>query len=330
MSTLLDRSTEYLSKSLGSKVDCKVMSAPKTLPNYFSSDYQIVQMKILGLEFIMLIEDNDLSLKPNQLMKRLSLLENELSGKFPIIYCKKSMDWYTRNKLVTNNIPFLVPDLQMYIPFIGVAFTEKFNKETKPKNTLSPATQYLFFELIGKSNEEIKVLNYENLGLSKMSINRGLNELHAIEVIDKVRKGNSVEWSLNKFGESLWKVMQEYLFNPIQSIEYVNPLSYNMDEKNGLILASESALSEMTMLGQPQKKTYAIGNRDWLKIKSHFRFASMNDDESIIIEIWKHKIPTIKGLIHPLALLLTLRDLIDERVQMSLEELYEEFDWSVE
>jgi len=330
MSTLLERSAAYLFKSLGSKVDCKVMSTPKTLPYYFSSNYQIVQIKILGLEFILLIEEDDLKLKPNQLMKRLSLLENELSGKFPIVYCKKYMEWYTRDQLVKNNISFLVPDLQMYIPFIGVAFTEKFNHETKLKNILSPATQYLFFELMGNSNEGIKVSNYENLGLSQMSINRGLNELHAIEVIDKVKKGNSVEWSLNKFEESLWKFMQEYLFNPIQSIEYVHALSYNMEEKNGLILAGESALSEMTMLGQPQKKTYAIGNRDWLKIKSHFQLASMHDDDSIIIEIWKHKIPTIKGLIHPLALSLTLRDLIDERVQISLEELYEEYDWSVE
>ena len=79
------------------------------------------------------------------------------------------------------------------------------------------------------------------------------------------------------------------------------------------------------MLAEAPPETYAVGMTEFWKGKYD---AISADEADIVLQLWRYR-PDIlgDGAIDPLSLALSLRGESDERVQMALDEMMEDFQW---
>jgi DNA-binding MarR family transcriptional regulator len=324
MGLILQDTREYLEKVFGDKPIIHPWSGRDFLPNYLINLYEYYRISFLNTDFILLMGENNKPFKMKDIKKHFYQLKKYLNSN--IVYIFETISNYQRNQLIEGLIPFVVPYKHLYIPFLGIAFSERF-ATVKPKvDHLSPAGQSLFFELITPG---VKISSQAELaaqlGIEKMSISRAFHELEQIGVLYIEKLGRCNKWKLTKRGWDLWDTIENYLINPILSKVYVRNISSSGTTK--LITSGESALAESTLLGSPVMQTFAISKKDWKKTKGNYSILSDEEDSDYCIEIWKHKVPIYQGKINPLALYLTLKDNHDERVQKSLEDLKAHYPW---
>jgi DNA-binding MarR family transcriptional regulator len=326
MSKIIQDTKDYLEKIFGDNAYISSWNEKSLLPNYLRNSYDYCWISFLNTNFLLIISEYDKPFRVSESKKHIEQLKKYSHIKFEVVFVFTSTSNYQRNQLVKEKISFIVPHKHLYVPFLGVAFSEWFSKNQSKITRLSPAGQALFFELITPSlNNKSQTEIGAQLGLGKMSISRAFQELESLGVVNKDKFGRVNRWKLTKQNSELWDTIEHYLFNPVISKVYVSYPGHYMDLE--LIEAGETALAESTMLGFPMTKTYAISKKDWQKTKNKFHIVSSEDDNACCIEIWKHKIPIYHGKVNPLALYVTLKDSHDERIQMCIEDLKVCYPW---
>ena len=109
--------------------------------------------------------------------------------------------------------------------------------------------------------------------------------------------------------------------------------SYYLDLEREYILAGESALGELTSLQGPEKKHLAITNFDYNHLKD--KGAAVGDwgDPIVFFHIMKisPEVFSVNGNLNPIEVFLELKNVRDERVQISLREMLIKYDleWSL-
>lgn len=323
---VVESTIDYLEKLFGDKARITSWNEKDLLPNYLRYSYEYFSVNFLNTNFQLMVYEHTDSFRISELKKHIHQLKKLVNSNCEFVFVFRTASNYTRTQLVKENISFIIPHKHLYIPFLGVAFSE-WNSQNSPKvDQLSPAGQTLLFELVTpgvKSNYQTEI--GEQLRLSKMSASRAFQELEYIGIVCRERLGRINMWRLTKRNLDLWDTVEQYLFNPVVSKVYVRYLysPINID----LVEAGETALAQITMLGFPRTKTFAIAKQDWQEINHNFIIVSEEYDDSYCIEIWKHRIPMYEGKINPLALYMTLKANQDERIQMSLEELKKHYPW---
>lgn len=158
-----------------------------------------------------------------------------------------------------------------------------------------------------------------------MSISRAYKELKTLNILDDIRIIRIKETLTSQRVEQVWNKVKNYLFNPIQSVVYIEKDSLEYDLRKKLTYSGETALSDYTMLIQPREETFAIYKREWDILKESAILVPYKTDYCYIIELWKHKVPLLYNKIHPLALYLSMKDSSDERIRGELEILLENY-----
>lgn len=109
--------------------------------------------------------------------------------------------------------------------------------------------------------------------------------------------------------------------------------SYYLDLEREYILAGESALGELTSLQGPEKKHLAITNFDYNHLKD--KGAAVGDwgDPIVFYHVMKisPEVFSVNGNLNPIEVFLELKNVRDERVQISLREMLIKYDleWSL-
>jgi DNA-binding MarR family transcriptional regulator len=323
---IIESTRDYLEKLFGDKAHITSWNDKNLLPNYLRYSYEYFTVHFLKTDFYLIINEYNDSSHVSDLKKHIYQLKKLLGSNCEFVCVFRAASNYKRTQLIKENIPFIVPHKHLYIPFLGVAFSEWNSQSTPEVTKLSPTGQMLLFELITpgvKSKHQTDI--GAQLALSKMSVSRAFQELESIGIVHRERFGRTNMWRLTKRNLDLWDTAEQYLFNPVVSKVYVRYLysPINID----FVEAGETALAQSTMIGFPRTKTFAIAKQDWQEINHNFIIASEEYDDSYCIEIWKHRIPMYEGKINPLALYMTLKANKDERIQMSLEELKKHYPW---
>ena len=222
------------------------------------------------------------------------------------------------------------------MPFLGVIFSEhRISKysidmkyDTSEIKQMTPSAQSVLLELLISNDftatqDEIA----KRLGLTKMSVSRAFKELKKLEIFSGFQNENKTMLNFSDTKEKIWDKVKKHFSDPKQKVIYIKCNSMKNNLKKQLIQSGESALSEYTMLAAPKYETYCITKKEWDLIKEKPEIIPSKDNGICILEIWKHKIPTQFGFVHPLGLAISLASEVDERIQGELEDLLGSYDW---
>ena len=98
--------------------------------------------------------------------------------------------------------------------------------------------------------------------------------------------------------------------------------------------AYESALPEYSEMNASKQENYAIGRGNYFILEETGQLQNLNDYEgNCCIEVWKYSpVALTKGVtkqnnVDPLSLYLSLKENRDERIEMALEKIIENYIW---
>ncbi|HPV05383.1 MAG TPA: hypothetical protein PLC24_12545 [Myxococcota bacterium] len=334
---LIDRLERYLSDTLNVIASVDDWEGTVRLPLYLRELYSYRTAEICGTSFLLMIDVDGRVPAPSLVAKHVGVIQAAWGGE--VVYVCSQLSAYARRGLIDARIQFVVPGNQLYLPVLAVALRERFSRTPAATHKFSPATQVLVLFWIynpagsgpGRSTptEMARVLGY-----TKMTMSRAFREVNGVfdELARNKTGGDAISERLTP--RELWNMFQSYMRDPVGRHIFLPKRDF--DPVIGL-RAGLTALAELSMLAEPARGVWAVGQNDWLAFARNggARLLDRPDADSLEIEIWRYPpklfgklgFGGMDGGVDPLSLYLSLREDPDERVQMALDELLGAIRW---
>lgn len=285
------------------------------LPLYIVSNYQFYTAYIENMRCIVIQPIEELPTLPS-LKKQIQKIR--VIDDVPIVLYSKTISFYRRKSLLENHIPFMT-DKQVFLPFIGTLLVdEKGIEKTKDKFVYS--TQLLFLAYMYNHEKKVYVSDLsKNLPFSAMTLSRAVKQLEMTDLFLVYKNGvNKVIESKYSYKE-LFECIQHHLLTPVRQVGYMDQSLIT----NHMVLAGETALSEMSMLNPSRLRTYAVYEKDF--DKTQLIDELIDPDVQVKVEIWAYDphLFTHTNIADTLSIVLSLKENKDERIEEVLEDILE-------
>lgn len=317
----------YLYDVLAISIDPKLFQQRETLPLYLRERYQLYQTEILGLDLLLMVDNEIEEQSPGNIGKHFEQVCAYFNR--AVVYVRFRLSSTIRSRLIARKIPFIVPGNQLYLPDLGIDLREHMKRVRKKQVTLSPATQALILHVL-LHNESDKLSPSDaaqRLGYSRMTLSRAFNELEALDIGEHSSAG---KWRCLHFTEkskALWEKALPFMTTPVKKRIFVASSATPTKAQ----VAGLSALGRYTMLADPKLPVFAIS--DAVQITSWRQIQGTIQEEpepwSVEIELWKYSPGLLSqgNVVDRLSLYLSLRDHTDERIQKALDALLGGMAW---
>lgn len=330
----------YLEEVLGTAAVIQRSSIPERLPPFLRELYDLAEVALFGRTCLLLIARGKEELSPTQVEKHRQMLAGRHDD--PVVYVADHMSAYQRKRLIERQVPFLVPQTQMYLPFLAIDLRERFDRPKTERARMRPATQaaLIYWCYHGVSSAETPGILGKRLGYTKMSASRVFDELeslfreHDAFRVESVGRERRVRCSLG--GRELWEAAEPFMRSPVTKRHTIFRSWLKDREKPPL--AGLSALAERTQLMPPQEAVYAMTARQagWRSKREPTRLGG-GADEPVTLEIWRYN-PMLHAdryedwptTADPLSVYLSLKkedESPDERVGAALKDLVRSAPW---
>ncbi|HRR41288.1 MAG TPA: hypothetical protein P5244_08665 [Syntrophales bacterium] len=303
---------------------------PAHLPQYLAQRYSLFQILIGRKRFLGIVLEDDYDFRPaafEKHVRHLMAYAGELES-----YCliARDLPGYVRHRLVQRGIPFVVPNLQLYWPDLGLAVQSRKAKNAPvPVDTLSPAAQAVLIYALNSNMPEPVTSSVlaAKLAYTSMTMSRALDEIEANNIGRVERYGRARLLDFPEDRQSLWKKALPFMRSPVRETVRI---------KEGLlppelrIVAGEPALADMSMLAPPKEPVYALGRKNWKKIAGTVDRIPVEDEGTCRVQLWRYD-PALfskEGKVDIFSLYLSLSEEDDERIESALQEMMENFAWS--
>ena len=321
------RMKEYLEDLYGVDVVLEEFQHFDKLPLFMKKSYKYNHINFFGEEILVVELINDeISMKEIHSINK--NLVKYMDNEYTILLVFNIKNEYIRRTCIKGGYSFVVPGVELFFPKLGIAYSKYMKKlkmikenTTKPRILSAVAQTLLFFiddEFLIRSQKELAI----KLGYSGMSISRAIRELIELNFIIKETINDSISIKLQKPLLQLFNENRSVFINPVLKTYFIKPSEFVILNKD-VILSGESDLANRSMLNKPVNDTYSIYKSNWIKYQDNVQFINNDRDKCNIIQVWKHDIPMKNGVIHPLALYLSMKDILDERIKKELESLVE-------
>ncbi len=295
---------------------------PEKTPYYIRDNYRGQHLSWMQNECILL--------SPNTSAWRLPTLKKQLKNfqelcEKPCALCLENLTANQRRNLVESHVPFISLSQQVYLPFWGCSFMERFKVNISVEDKMAPGTQlvFLYFYYSAK-NENINLTKLsKELLLSKATCTRAVSDLTASGLLVQRTEGTN-KWLTPAFEKSEFlKKGYARLKSPVNRLVYVKNTPIGTFPLSGI-----QALSAITMVeANLQDGGIAVSRKAGSKIAPETILSrqEFNDFGGSIIEIWNYD-PALfarDGRVDDISLLLSLESDPDERIQMGLDEIRE-------
>ena len=294
----------------------------KKLPLKFKGSYELFSVYQDSIEWIIAKPKKELRL--NALRYDRSQIE-KVSGLNCALYFNR-LSYYTKETMLNEGIPFILEGKQVFLPFLGMLLSEKYNRRLVPVHTISFLTQKLILcALYEKWNDMNATKIAEKLGVTKMSVSRCLDEIEYLDIKILDKSGKTRKVSVCEEIRVLWEEIKPVLRNPVIA-RFQLAEDIQLDKKAGI-----SALCELSMLSDNVYPTYAVTKSE-LKETNIKQIRQISIGEEIgceVLELGYFIEYNGKMIQDPLSVMLSLsaEDLEDERVQICIDEILEEYVW---
>lgn len=318
-----------MQKNLGLLLDPISWKGGDKIPFFLQDLYVFYTVSILKKTCLLSIPKENDQLTPAAISKHLHLLQ-KISG-FPCIYLGTTISSHNRQRLAQHGVQFVIPNHQIYLPDLGVNWTERRSYGQKHQaafgKQLSPSSQMVVIYAITHNKREFTPLELaRELKYTPMTMSRALNELESFDIAKTIRKGKERLIYFVQDPFEIWKQALPFLQNPVKKRIWLK-----LDQRDLLsiekeaVLAGLSALDEVSMISSPSCRIYAVSLNTWktLQRSRHAQILPNSEDADIELEVWSYNPLSFskEGRVDPFSLYLSLKDLGDERVDAALEKM---------
>jgi hypothetical protein len=292
------------------------------LPFFLTRLYELADMRLGSASYMVVFLKQEDEFKPVQFLKHLTQITNIHVNDVCVV--ADSLPSYVRKRMIEKGVSFVIPNVQMYLPGMGMELRSRgVNKKGIKSDYLSPATQVVLIHwLLGRIAEPVSPLELsKQLFYSTMSMSRALDEIEAMEIgqVERVGKERLLAFTLQK--QLLWKEILPKLKSPIRSHKRI-------EERDLLIKdalpAGLTALSKKTMIGEPDLPEYAVSADAWKRLeKEGVKTIPLEEFGTCVLQVWRYdpKVLEVDGMVDPFSLYLSLQGENDERIEMALEDM---------
>lgn len=314
---------DYLEKTLRQKVVIdETEYLNDKLPLAFRGRYIFFKVKTNGSLWIAIQPKSDVGLV--MLRKDQARIE-KVSGLNCAIFLEKTT-FYIREKLMEEGIPFVIEGKQIYLPFIGYLLSDRNEREIAPVHLISYLTQRMIFAAIYGKWENVTVSDAAiRLGVTKTSVSRCFDEIEYLNIDILGMKGKSRVLTVPVDIKNFWTNMQSIWRNPVIA-RYVLKEDIGLEKKAGI-----SALCEYSLLSDNGYPTYAITKKEITEVGIKKMKQAYPGEEigCVVLELGYFIDFENKALEDPLSVVLSLteEEKQEERVNISTDEMLEEYVW---
>ena len=243
---------EYLVNTLGIEVHTELCVRATGLPYYISDCYEFKKVVLEGVHCLFMTPKGELDTL-NALKKHIAKV-HEIEP-LPIVLELDGIAAWRRKSLIGARIPFIAPDCQIYLPFLGIALIERYTTKAPSIEVLMPSSQLLLFSYLYKAEPNLYAPSVvDSLGLSAMQISRAVKQLKALGLVSAWKDGVRMVASGMENHRDLFEMAKPYLLNPVR--KKVCTKSGAMPDE--LPQSGLTALAELTKLNPPAVKTFAF------------------------------------------------------------------------
>ena len=326
---LINKLKNYVAKNLGLKIISHPLAQKTSLPIFLREKYHFNTCKLGDIKCVIMQPKDAFEPTPGELKNDTRLIENKFG--YETIYLQSGISSYNRDRLISYKVAFIIPDNQMYLPFLGCDLREHFKRlKFNDDNKFRTSTQAIFLYLINNKADKAEITLsslFHSLGYSKMTISRAFNKFERAKLGKVFVEGRERILRLEFDKRALWEKAQKFLVSPIKKRIFIEPTP----EIRPKYVSGLSALAKYSMLAPPNHRIYAISNKDLKELREHqsyFELAS-KEQNCIELEIWKYapELLTQDSLVDKFSLYLSQKDTDDERIEMALDELLEKIEW---
>lgn len=304
---------EFIEKVLGLRVSRQPWEHLQKMPYYIQDRFTIERATLGNMETLFLYPKAELD-HTAALQKHIVRIQK--AENIPVVIVLPSMSRYRRDAFVEARIPFVVPEKQLYLPFIGTYMQERLDSENAKLEKFQPAAQVLFFYYLYQGEKDLYISNaVKDLGYSAMSISRAAKQLIQTGFFTESKDGVQKVLTGVLQGRELFNSVRPALINPVRRRTSVKKADLN----DAYMLAGDSAVAKQTMLNDAMFLCYAVAGQHKLNELPY----AMDANTDVVVEVWKYDPALLSqnGMVDPLSLVMSFEDEEDERVQDAIEEL---------
>ena len=304
---------EYIKRVLGLDVSRKPWGHLQKMPYYIQDRFTIEKATLGNIETLFLYLKTELD-HMTALQKHIARIQK--TENLPVVIVLPTISRYRRDAFVEAKIPFVVPDKQLYLPFIGTYMQERFDREETKLEKFQPATQVLFFYYLYQGKKDMYMSQaVKDLGYSAMTISRATKQLVQTGFFTESKDGVQKILTGTVQDRELFYSVRPSLINPVRRRISVK----KTDLYDEYLLAGDSAIAKQTMLNDSMFRCYAVIGKQKLAELPY----AMDANTDVVVELWKYDPALLSkdGMVDPLSLAMSFEDEEDERVQNAIEEL---------
>ena len=222
---------------------------------------------------------------------------------------------------------FYIKEKQVFLPFIGYLLSKENERELAPVYLISFLTQKMLLMAIYERWNEVKVSDAaKRIGVSTKSASRCFDELEYLNIDVLGMKGKSRVINIPNDRKQVWQQIENVLRNPVIR-RFVLRKDMKLEKKAGI-----SALCEYSLLSDNAYPTYAVTKKE-LKdsaVKVEKQVSELEEIGCVVLELGYFIDFLGKGFQDPLSVVLSLtgEEQEEERVDISINEMLEEYVWS--
>lgn len=309
---------KLLEKLLHIPINEKEFKDTKKLPLFLQGGYEIKIYNIAGEDILFICpkEQNSFATLKNHWKKFQDLL-----GMQCVIYGDK-YSRYGKEKMIELGIPFIFDKDNVYLPTLGVIFRKVREAELPEVERFSPFTQKLVLTAIynnwkEKTSKEI----CEEMGVSRITVNRALVELQALELPFTLMNGKNRYFKNELTSKETYELIEQYMINPVAKTYRLGMIPSGISDKGGM-----SALSEYSIISDNSFMTFALDREEARQLQlDKCKKLPKEEIPECIIQVLRYKI-VIDHSIDPISAILCLTDKEknDPRVEGAIDEALEE------
>jgi len=315
----------YLEQVLGLRIEPRQWDGCHALPQYLVDGYEYYSTRLLTHECLLMLDVSDQGRTPSAISKQTGKVM-ETTGHI-VIYVRRTLDSWTRQRLIEHQVQFIVPGNQLFIPSLGLDLREYYRRAKPRSEVFRPATQLLMLYILYNRAYD-SLVQTEAAGLvrySLMTISRAFDEFEMHGIGEQRIQGKERIIAFPIRGKELWQQVLPFLDSPISMRKLVaSPLPVGTGLPAGL-----SALAHYTDLAEPKIPTLALDIKQWKALRPRLEEVAVREPGIIEIERWKYPPDKLAGTqaVDRLSLYLALRGDADERVEGAVATLLEEMQW---
>jgi len=308
---------DYIEKTLGERVVRQPWQEMKNLPYYLSDEYDMQQTTIGSQECLILLPKGKLPVV-SALKKHIGRIKQSWNA--PVVIELKTISHQRRQTLIEHKIPFIVPEKQLFLPFMGAHLKEGFEEnEELVVERLQPSAQVLLLHFIYNKNAPLYLSKMpEALGFTAMTISRSAKQLAATGFLETHKEGVQVVLTSTLSPKELFERTEPLLINPVRKKVFMEKAEVKAD----FFIAGISALTRKSMLNPSEVLVYGATTLPKSKAVGSLLVDSEKQCE---VELWRYNPTVLSGenCADALSLALSLREEKDERIQITTNEMLE-------